>query len=562
SGVQHVKVHKTENLSANSDVYFQIIRNDEELVFSSRSKSFTSPEWNAGSDIFIRDTANDRIIIEVREQTQKSKKDTDKILGAWEGPASSIVGLINEELPLSVKDSAGPGVVNLGSIFVSSAFVPVQVEISASEKAESMGVFHIEIISANSLPSDVTDSYCLVTINDEKILETKSQKKSSNPIFNESARVDITNRLRSTLKVKVRDHNLISKDVTVGEITIPLFTLPPGEVITKDYQLEGAKSGTLQMRLYFNPEKVKASRNEEQDEKSAMKKLGKGLTNSFVGYSGTNLVSSKRISGSSEKITDIASKRASTPLGIAHKDSNGLLSAEGPIILSASSSNDSLKAESAVERSLDAPDTSRETSRRSIEPVRSSIIGEPKKIAGQITINILGADNLKAVDAGGTSDPYVKICKTVMGQQRTIHKTSVIKKNNINPRWTNESCSFEIPSGPIHIVVKDQNSFGSSVDLGEAEFDIYDYVHKQVLKGSDVVSPPNGNISIDLNLSVGQGTVHISGEINLTDLVILGEVLKFENNEVHSKSINDGDHERSGSFGFGKIRLGKKTVKE
>ncbi|KAJ1554789.1 hypothetical protein HK096_001618 [Nowakowskiella sp. JEL0078] len=562
SGVQYIKVHKAERLSAKSDVYFQIIRNDEELIFSSRSRSFTSTEWNAGSDVFIRDTAIDRISIEIREQSQKSKKDNDRILGAWEGSASSLVGLINEELPLTVKNNAGPGDLNCGSVFVSSSFVPVKVEISASEKAESMGVFHIEIISAKSLPPDVTGAYCLVIINDEKVLETKPQKKTSNPNFNESARIDITNRLRSTLKVKVRDHNIISKDITVGEVTIPLFSLPPGEVITQDYPLEGAKSGTLQMRLYFNPEKVIANRNDEQEEKSAMRKFGKGLTNSFVGHSSSTLIGSKRMSGSSEKISDIASRRTSSPLGIANNDSNGMLFVEGTPSLSASSSNDSLKVESAVERSLDALNAAHESSRRSIEPIRSSIIGELKKIGGQITINILGADNLKAVDAGGTSDPYIKICKTVMGQLRTIHKTSVVKKNNINPRWNHESCSFEIPSGPIQIVVKDQNTFGSSIDLGEAEFDVYDYVHKQVLIDSKVIPPPKGNISFDLNLPIGQGTVHISGELNLTDLNILGEVLKFENNEDHSKSTNDSDHERSGSFGFGKIRLGKKLAKE
>ncbi|UYV77922.1 SYT2 [Cordylochernes scorpioides] len=63
--------------------------------------------------------------------------------------------------------------------------------------------------------------------------------------------------------------------------------------------------------------------------------------------------------------------------------------------------------------------------------------------AGKLTVVILEAKNLKKMDVGGLSDPYVKIAILQNGKRIKKKKTS-IKKCTLNP-YFNESFTFEIP---------------------------------------------------------------------------------------------------------------------
>ncbi|KAF3697136.1 Synaptotagmin-1 Synaptotagmin I [Channa argus] len=63
--------------------------------------------------------------------------------------------------------------------------------------------------------------------------------------------------------------------------------------------------------------------------------------------------------------------------------------------------------------------------------------------AGKLTICILEAKNLKKMDVGGLSDPYVKI-NLLQNGKRLKKKKTTVKKNTLNPYY-NESFSFEIP---------------------------------------------------------------------------------------------------------------------
>uniref|UniRef100_A0A673IUT4 Synaptotagmin n=1 Tax=Sinocyclocheilus rhinocerous TaxID=307959 RepID=A0A673IUT4_9TELE len=63
--------------------------------------------------------------------------------------------------------------------------------------------------------------------------------------------------------------------------------------------------------------------------------------------------------------------------------------------------------------------------------------------AGKLTVCILEAKNLKKMDVGGLSDPYVKI-QLLQNGKRLKKKKTTVKKNTLNPYY-NESFSFEIP---------------------------------------------------------------------------------------------------------------------
>uniref|UniRef100_A0A3B4EGT5 Synaptotagmin Vb n=1 Tax=Pygocentrus nattereri TaxID=42514 RepID=A0A3B4EGT5_PYGNA len=91
--------------------------------------------------------------------------------------------------------------------------------------------------------------------------------------------------------------------------------------------------------------------------------------------------------------------------------------------------------------------------------------------AGKLTVNIMEAKNLKKMDVGGLSDPFVKIVLQHNGKRLKKKKTTV-KKNTLNP-YFNESFSFEIPFEQIQkvqllITVYDYDKLGSNDPIGKS----------------------------------------------------------------------------------------------
>lgn len=90
--------------------------------------------------------------------------------------------------------------------------------------------------------------------------------------------------------------------------------------------------------------------------------------------------------------------------------------------------------------------------------------------AGKLTVVILEAKNLKKMDVGGLSDPYVKIALMMNGKRLKKKKTS-IKKCTLNPYY-NESFTFEVPFEQIQkvqlvVTVVDYDRIGTSEPIGK-----------------------------------------------------------------------------------------------
>lgn len=90
--------------------------------------------------------------------------------------------------------------------------------------------------------------------------------------------------------------------------------------------------------------------------------------------------------------------------------------------------------------------------------------------AGKLTVVVLEAKNLKKMDVGGLSDPYVKIALMMNGKRIKKKKTS-IKKCTLNPYY-NESFTFEVPFEQIQkvslvVTVVDYDRIGSSDAIGK-----------------------------------------------------------------------------------------------
>src|SRR5262245_55607962 len=81
-------------------------------------------------------------------------------------------------------------------------------------------------------------------------------------------------------------------------------------------------------------------------------------------------------------------------------------------------------------------------------------IGRPNKYV--FTIKIIEAEDLKACDPGGFSDPYVVLCDEY---QKRLAKTRIVYRN-LNPRW-DESVDITV-QGPLNIIatIWDYDTFG------------------------------------------------------------------------------------------------------
>ncbi|KAM6450689.1 synaptotagmin-3 isoform 1-T4 [Liasis olivaceus] len=89
--------------------------------------------------------------------------------------------------------------------------------------------------------------------------------------------------------------------------------------------------------------------------------------------------------------------------------------------------------------------------------------------AGRLTVTIIKATNLKAMDLTGFSDPYVKASLMCEGRRLKKRKTS-IKKNTLNPSY-NEALVFDIPQDSmehvsITLAVMDYDCIGHNEVIG------------------------------------------------------------------------------------------------
>lgn len=78
------------------------------------------------------------------------------------------------------------------------------------------------------------------------------------------------------------------------------------------------------------------------------------------------------------------------------------------------------------------------------------------------TVKIVEAEDLKACDANGTSDPYVVLCDEY---QKRLAKTRIVMRN-LNPRW-DESVDIDV-QGPINLIatIWDYDTFGDHDFVG------------------------------------------------------------------------------------------------
>ncbi|XP_075996895.1 synaptotagmin VIII isoform X2 [Genypterus blacodes] len=142
---------------------------------------------------------------------------------------------------------------------------------------------------------------------------------------------------------------------------------------------------------------------------------------------------------------------------------------------------------------------------------------------GKMTVVILEAKNLKAMDLGGASDPYVKVQLT-LDKRKWKKKKTTVKKKTLNPYY-NESFTFVVSFAQIQrvnlvISVWDHDTVSSNDAMGKI-FLGCDSTGNQLAHWADMLSNPRRPVAQWHSLLTAE-------QVNAT-LIIKSKLIPFSN---------------------------------
>ncbi|KAJ3102687.1 hypothetical protein HDU96_009549 [Phlyctochytrium bullatum] len=490
SGIVRLRVHEVRALKSAGSYYVDVVV-DEEVVGSTRiQRKSINPIWDASFDLFLKNVLKQKLKIQVRCAKEDSKKNSDDAIAAvFDSTMVGVAGLRNAWVtlhPNGWKDEV------VGEMRMSVGYAPVALD-SDEDGSKNMGILHIDVVDAVHLEavdaSGTSDPYCIISVNDRPIHRTKVHKKQLNVNFNEIVHAKVKSRYRSSLTVTVRDHNTIGKHTTLGTVTLQLSKINPEILYVGLLPLEGARGGFIRLRFLFLPRKLADWELEDSVDRSEGKE-----GNRFAKF--TKGLGSSAVDAIASSIDTIGGKS----IPIQHH--------EGP------NAEELAKQRNYPVKMLgDAPSTGASTENvqrsrdlGSVEDLANSNLEDLIKerhrtqLFGTVSLTVESARNLKPVDVGGTSDPYVKVIQLVHGKEKVLLKTRALKKT-LDPVWSNESVSIKVPPTTVRVMMRDKNMFAESKPMGEVDVDF-----SALLK--------NGKSDFDVWLPLGlggMGEVHLIG---------------------------------------------------
>ncbi|ORX49323.1 hypothetical protein BCR36DRAFT_328417 [Piromyces finnis] len=459
SGILHVKVFSVKDLPKeaffNVDVYLE--DEPEHILLSSKKTTKPLKESNIEDivEAFIRNYKTTKIVFAINERNGSSVKKITQYAVPVEQLLVGKTGFKNPFVHICEDNST--------KIKLGIQYEPLDMSLQRSELSPQMGNLTVKIDQANVIAADhsgTSDPYVKVMLRGQEIKKTGVIKKTLNPIWNESFTVPIAERMNNKLVFEVYDWNQIGKDESIGQAEVPLYEVYDSEPINIKLPLykpnknnEKISCGDITLGLNFQP----AIHNIRMHNRLSGNKL--------VGGVGTV------VGGVGNVVGGVAGGVGNVVGGVA----GGVVGGVGSIV-------------GGVTRGIKKAGSKKD-----------------KNASGSsLKIKVISAEGLKAVDNGGTSDPYVK----VQHQKNTFYKTKSIKKT-LNPTW-NEECSIpfekDVSDPVIDFIIKDSNKFGKSVDIGFVEINLNEVLFKTdqitITKDFDVQNGP-GKLTVQISYAEG-----------------------------------------------------------
>lgn len=507
SGVLRVTVAEARGVGGpRTKLYAAIYLNgdDHNPVLKTRvAKNTSSPVWGEVGEAFVKEVDVDKLMVVVKE----ARDGDDKVIGTWISSLADIITGINktqednDELPWFKLDKG------IGAIQLKFHFSPTLYQIQPIESVRNRGILQVKVISADKLlgvdKDGSSDPYVSLSLNGGKRSKTDVRKNELNPKFEQLFSFKVMDRINSNLRIEVFDWNQLQAHKSLGHAEVSLEPLPVETQHIEVIPLTGVSTGAVTLEFVFAPMYVfneVSSRlmdaallaGKPIDLVGGLAKGGFNLTKGagkFAVGGATKLASGgvNLAGGAGKFAVGGATKLASGGANLA----GGAITSTGKLALGGAK----LAGEGA-KTVLGAPlklatggaglarglfgkkDSSPSAASPEIRSSSSSNVSISSQTeVGVITLTLHEAKDLKAADRNGKppsatfadlkgySDPYIKIHR----ENKLIYKTKVIKKTR-NPIWEE---SFQLPplrSGEpmeLRLHVKDYNTFGENVDLGE-----------------------------------------------------------------------------------------------
>jgi Ca2+-dependent lipid-binding protein len=254
SGVVIFKIIEGE--LAHKDCFLEVLFDDFAFpsYVSSKARS-RHQKWDEVGDGFVRELEFSRITIRL-----KSKSDDEDVIATLTGDTADVLKMaLNNPHDYVLKSPHG----ELYKIKVSMKYIPVEIEVDASESINNMGDLKVELVEAKNLPaadrSGYSDPYCVFELNDERVFKSKIVKKTLNPAFDEKFEVTVPSRTAAKFIVEVYDWDLAGSPDFLGKGQINLAELEPFQLKAIAIPLDG-KSGEVKLKLLFRPAYITRTR--------------------------------------------------------------------------------------------------------------------------------------------------------------------------------------------------------------------------------------------------------------------------------------------------------------
>ncbi|ORX55786.1 hypothetical protein DM01DRAFT_1321135 [Hesseltinella vesiculosa] len=404
-------------------------------------------------DAFVKEMDFSHVTVQVREWSESEKE--RRVLGRVNLPVRDVLRKIAEDgydhtvgASYPLLDCTG------GSIQLGFKFKPIiHYQMDPAESLENQGNLTVTAVRAQNLKaadrSGTSDPYIVFHLDEAKVHKTEPIKKTLNPVFkNEKFTAPVMNRTVSVLKASVFDWEQIGSDTLLGECSIPFA----GDVLesfgARDFELPlSNNAGSLTVRLLWQPQLL------------ARKRTGTSLfsatTRIFTGAPQNALGASKTIVGGG---IGAGGKVLGAGIDVLESGFSKLN------VFGKSSSNDSAPP-AATESFMTRSSMSTTSLQSSLQDAGNDAASIQTDGNSTYQITLVEGRNIKAMDRGGTSDPYAR----VRIGNKVAYKTKCIKKT-LSPVW-NESFLAKVDNGKLDIKVKDKNTL-SDVDIGDVNVDL------------------------------------------------------------------------------------------
>ncbi|KAI8333575.1 C2 domain-containing protein [Chlamydoabsidia padenii] len=455
SGILSVTVHHAKLPYRTRAVVDMFLDSNYAQYTTSQLKGIELP-YNETGDIFVKEMDFSRLVIKVRRWTDNEKE--NEILGYYTTPVSDIVRqIMNGEHDPNVGKEVNLLDCSNGMARLGFKYTPVtQFKLDPSESLENQGNLTVTVLKANNLKaadrSGTSDPFVLFTLDDVKVYKTEVIKKTLNPVFkNESFTVPVPSRITSVLKASVFDWDQIGSDELIGEGFIPFTGQELESFAAKEFEIN-LTEGSLKVRLLWQPQLLARKRTGT----SLFSATTRMFTSAPGAVAGAGFDAGGKVLGASFDALGSGIRGFGKFAG-----GGGGKKEDVPVVASTTSSGTPIVTPEPSRISMSTINT---TSNGNDVVNSSSTVNEGGFALKNIQVALLGARNLKAMDRGGTSDPYAR----VRIGNKVVYKTKHIKKT-LTPEW-NEKFTTKAENGKIDIKVKDHNTI-TDVDIGSVVFD-------------------------------------------------------------------------------------------